>query len=524
VTDSESTEANAEAEGRAKTAAGGGGDAVRPPGYRLALSRLHLSTTRHVSVPKQPGADDAPPVSVTFETASRFVVLADPSHRRPFPAGAPAGREAEIAVTLGEDERLQSLSVTSTGVGPRVLAAGAQLLGTVVGTVSGLGGIRLKGALPGLPGVEPTIGGGPTRDDLTARREKLLQAIDAGEERLVELSTAAAAEPAQTASGLQASRLERELTRLRRQLDDVDARLAKIAAQRAIGWREADEAHLFIRDLPAEPVDAADAPSDGVTFAGLRAGATWDEADVGAARAMLLRFGVLVCVRDAEAPEESPKQGVPDRRGGGARPIPGAPVVIEQPGTPLVITRAPRAIEASLYTPLVPSHLALFREAPDGDIRLRLVSRTRVLVVDESSDHVAVPLADAGLFGKSAVEVTLGPSGAVTGLSSSTATTAPEAVTGALAAFQLGLDAGEKLLASSDRLAGRGMQGEIADLKAEKERVQLVRELTPSVPDPQAAARKKLLDDIELQRQSAALQRELAELQILQDKATADEE
>jgi hypothetical protein len=68
------------------------------------------------------------------------------------------------------------------------------------------------------------------------------------------------------------------------------------------------------------------------------------------------------------------------------------------------------------------------------------------------------------------------------------------------------------------------MQGEIADLKAEKERVQLVRELTPSVPDPQAAARKKLLDDIELQRQSAALQRELAELQILQDKATADEE
>lgn len=524
MTDSESTEANAEAEGRAKSAAGGGGDAVSSPGYRLALSRLHLSTTRQVSVPKQPAAADTPPVSVTFETASRFVVLADPSHRRPFPAGAPAGRDGEIAVTLGEDERLQSLSVTSTGIGPRVLTAGAQLLGTVVGTVTGLGGIRLKGAVPGLRGVAPAVRIEPTRADLAARRERLLQAIDAAEERLVELSIQAAAEPAQTTPGIQASRLERELTRLRRQLDEVDARLAALDAQRVMSWREADEAHLFIRDLPAEPEGAADERPDGVTFAGLRADAAWDEAAVAAARAMLLRFGVLVCVRDAEAPEESPKHDVPDRLGGGRRQVPGAPVAVDEPGTPLLIARAPRAITAALYTPLVASQLAAFREDPDRDIRLRLVSRTRAPVVDESSDHVAVPLAGAGMFGKSAVEVALGESGAITGLSSSSSTAAPEAVTGALAAFQQGLDAGEKLLAGTDRLADRGIQREIADLKAEKERAQLLRELAPSAPDPQAAARTRLLDDIELQRQSAALQRELALLQILQARAAAADE
>jgi hypothetical protein len=236
-----------------------------------------------------------------------------------------------------------------------------------------------------------------------------------------------------------------------------------------------------------------------------------------------LRFGVLVCVRDAEAPGELPKGDVADRTGGGVRPIAGVPLSADAPATPRLIARAPRAIEAALYAPVVPAQVQALRDDEGADLGLRLVSRGRVLVVDEASDHVAVPLAGAGLFGKSALEVTLGATGAITGLSSSSSTTGPEAVTGAVGAFQQGMEAAGKLLGTADELAGREAQGEIAELKARKERAGLLKDLTPSAPEPEAARRQKLLDDIELQRQSAALQRELAELQILQAKAAAGE-
>ena len=508
-------------------------------GYRLALSRLRLRTTRKVVLTPASTAThaDAVRVRVTYRTAVDVVVLADPRHRRPFPTDHATGREHDLSLTLGEDERLQTLSVDSTGIGPRLVSAGAQLLGVVVGGITGLGGLsRLAGVVGAMADGEATDRlaalvpvdllsvlkrGAAAGTDLEEHRRRLERAIADAEQRVVDGAIRAAEHPDDVSQNIVVGRVERELARLRRLHERVSEDLARRAAAHTTEWEETDEACLFIRDLPPDPAPEPGEVGLPVSLATLGDRAGWDANARAIARDMLGRFGTLVCVRDAEEPAEVVKHHVPDRVGGGRRPIAGVPLTADRPATPRLIARAPRAVEAALYTPVVPDQtIGLSHGA--GDIDLRLVRRQRVLIVDEFSDHIGVPLTGAGLFGKSVLNVSVGELGALTGLSSSRTTGAPEAAAGALGGLTTGVASVREFLGALDQLSDRPTERELERLRAQRERAELDRAIHPAPPDPREAERRRLLEDIDMQRQMVALQRELAELRDARAHGNAD--
>ncbi|HMM48808.1 MAG TPA: hypothetical protein PKE32_04240, partial [Miltoncostaeaceae bacterium] len=79
-----------------------------------------------------------------------------------------------------------------------------------------------------------------------------------------------------------------------------------------------------------------------------------------------------------------------------------------------------------------------------------------------------------------------------------------------------------EFLGALDQLSDRPTERELERLRAQRERAELDRAIHPAPPDPREAERRRFLEDIDMQRQMVALQRELAELRDARAHGNAD--
>lgn len=465
------------------------------PGYRVPLSRVRVSGSRTITRKKAASTSD--PASIIYDSKISLELAADPEVRVELP-GADAGTKRELGVTLAEDGRLQSVDVSVTGLGPEVLKAVTTLAGTAVGAVvSG-------GAGPFFFGRRLDGGRAAARQKKTPaeiRRDTLEQHVESARDAVIAASHALVLKP-DKAAAVRVAIQERELIRLQAALAQAEADLSSERAAACETWTEADEEWLFLDDLQSAPVLL---PGQDIRFGKLVEGLS--EARTAQAADVLRRFGVVVCLDDAEGPLEA--------YAGKKPPTPAISglqetlnQIAQRPATstgPSLVARQPRAVNITLYRVDLEKGDVLDLESLD-DLSLQFVSRTRAVVVDRHSEWVLIPLGDGGLFDKDVTKATVGSAGGIVTLETNSESTLPAALSAGAEAFAGGVKSAKDVVTGLGDIADADVTRRAARAEAEKKIRDSGAPAPPSAEAKAQAERKEALDTRLLEARIALLE------------------
>lgn len=468
------------------------------PRYHVPLTRLRLTGTRT----ERQGPDDPDP-RVTFQTEVALVVGADPELSFPLPRGdSRAVSDRQVKVTLAEDGRLMGFTLTNTGRGPEIVTAAASVVGTIVGTALGARGVGAPANLRPLSTLQMKLSeavfrmkAGGAQSPIAARRTRIRKAVDEMQDALIAASKAAVAADATTSIQWRPARIARELSRLRAEAELIETRHQAWIESQTVTTSWDDELWLSLAGCPDE-TRVAGRTRDAIIF-GL--GAPFRSA----VASTLTRFGVVVCVSDREGPVEDLANGPDAGEIRTIKPHPSLPSLIaSEHREAAIVLRAPRAVMVSVYR----------AATGDGAEVPQLIRRWRQVVVDERSLYVKVPLGSAGWFGKQVRTLTIGPAGGLQELDNadeSAVAAAAAAIAGAPAAISSGLETAATALGRIDALRDRGVQREIARLKADEEllRARVAADASDATQGQllEAAVRRSQIAALEAQRDHGAL-------------------